>query len=180
MKKALSLKAFLSVHRDSTVDVIATTVAPAFLLLNVIPDPDDEDVGVNFATDIMGETHVIREGMLDTLVCPLKSKTPGRERMRVSVGRSPGSDLVLSHASVSKLHAYLDIDLHGNGHQVEDAGSANGVVINGMRLDSRAKVAISVGSLMKIADVYQGTFHTAASLLDFIRFTDRFTRGGDS
>lgn len=50
-------------------------------------------------------------------------------RDRVTIGRGPGNDLVLDHATVSKTHALVT---RSNGQLlVEDQGSRNGVIVGG-------------------------------------------------
>lgn len=52
----------------------------------------------------------------------------------VRIGRVPGNDLLLGDPSVGRLHARL-IRLEDGSYGIEDTGSANGVVLNGQRLN---------------------------------------------
>ena len=54
------------------------------------------------------------------------------EQERVTLGRGSGADLVLDDASVSNLHAALE--LTGAGFRIRDLGSTNGVRVNGGRV----------------------------------------------
>lgn len=51
---------------------------------------------------------------------------------QVTIGRDPGSDVHLDNAGVSRLHATLKRD--SNGVLIADAGSANGSLVNLMRV----------------------------------------------
>lgn len=59
---------------------------------------------------------------------------------RISLGRSPGNDIVLNHRSISRHHAELFSDETGR-YQVLDLGSKNGVLLNGRRIGVRATLA---------------------------------------
>lgn len=63
-----------------------------------------------------------------------KRSTSGFEKVEVSVGRSEDNDVVLSHPSVSKVHARLR--LGSDGLFVHDAGSTNGVWLRGERVSA--------------------------------------------
>jgi pSer/pThr/pTyr-binding forkhead associated (FHA) protein len=48
---------------------------------------------------------------------------------RVSLGRGPGVDFAIDDSCMSRKHAMLE--LGGNGFQIRDLGSANGILVNG-------------------------------------------------
>ncbi|HET6603823.1 MAG TPA: FHA domain-containing protein [Xanthomonadaceae bacterium] len=50
-----------------------------------------------------------------------------------TIGRDPGCQVVLDHASISRRHAELASD--GNGYLLRDLGSRNGVYVDGLRVD---------------------------------------------
>ncbi len=56
-----------------------------------------------------------------------------------TIGRSPECEYVLDDARVSRRHARLDLD--ENGITIEDLGSANGVIVNGLRIDAPTRLA---------------------------------------
>lgn len=51
---------------------------------------------------------------------------------RVTVGRHPHNDIVITHPAVSGQHAALNVT--GGAVQVEDLGSTNGTFVNGQRI----------------------------------------------
>jgi FHA domain len=55
------------------------------------------------------------------------------DKARLTIGRDPGCDIVLADASASKAHAV--IMTVGLDHVVKDAGSRNGTMVNGTRID---------------------------------------------
>jgi FHA domain/Transcriptional regulatory protein, C terminal len=68
---------------------------------------------------------------------------------RTRIGRRPGSELVVLHASVSRDHAVLA--RAGAGWQIRDLGSRNATRIDGRKAEGRATVAD--GAIVRIGDV---------------------------
>ena len=68
----------------------------------------------------------------------------------ILVGRAASSDVVLDHASVSKLHARIRAAADGT-YFISDAGSRNGTFVGGRRLDS-TEVALPFGSKLTVGD----------------------------
>jgi pSer/pThr/pTyr-binding forkhead associated (FHA) protein len=62
---------------------------------------------------------------------PLAGTEIALERERVTLGRGAGADVVVEDASVSHLHAALE--LGERGFRLHDLDSTNGVVVNGGR-----------------------------------------------
>lgn len=63
------------------------------------------------------------------------------------VGREPGNDLVVDHASVSARHARIEVAGEA-GVEVVDCGSSNGTFVNGLRVERRQ---IRPGDLLRFA-----------------------------
>jgi hypothetical protein len=80
-------------------------------------------------------------------------KAPGNTTFAqtVLVGRASTNDIVLSHASVSKLHAR--IQLSRDGLVLSDAGSSNGTILNGDQLRSGEEVGLASGDLLRFGSV---------------------------
>jgi hypothetical protein len=82
-------------------------------------------------------------------------------RSRISVGRAGNNDLVLRHASVSKLHAHFLVrSITRNGQAGEelvlcDVGSANGTLVNGVSLaeGEDQAVVLTVGARILFGEV---------------------------
>ena len=55
------------------------------------------------------------------------------DRSRLTLGRDPASDIFLNDVTVSREHALLEAD--GDEVTVSDAGSLNGVYVNGVTVD---------------------------------------------
>jgi hypothetical protein len=71
---------------------------------------------------------------------------------RINVGRASDSDLSLGHASVSKIHAALQMNREGT-LLVTDTGSTNGTFINGRRLAYGEARTVEDGDVVAFGDV---------------------------
>lgn len=67
---------------------------------------------------------------------------------RVLIGRSEGNDIVLSEPEVSRTHALLYRE--GGRSWIEDRGSANGLLVNGV---SVARAELSTGSTVSFGSI---------------------------
>jgi hypothetical protein len=71
---------------------------------------------------------------------------------RLNVGRGTDNDVYLNHASVSKVHAALKMDIQHN-LLVADTGSTNGTHINGVRIPYGEARPIQEGDVVAFGDV---------------------------
>jgi ABC transport system ATP-binding/permease protein len=88
----------------------------------------------------------------------LLSRLSFEARPQLSVGRAPDNDVRLDGLQISNHHARF---VHNNGSvSVEDAGSTNGVYVNGERISGRRQVQLSdviqIGPFVLQADARQG------------------------
>ncbi|HEY2511897.1 MAG TPA: FHA domain-containing protein [Polyangiaceae bacterium] len=85
------------------------------------------------------------------------------------IGRSRGCDVVLSDASVSKVHARMGLS-RGRVVTVEDVGSHNGTFVRGEPIPARTAVRVQCGELLRFGSLY-------AVLLDAVQLHDQLMRG---
>jgi hypothetical protein len=83
-----------------------------------------------------------------THVAPL-APADGREVLKL--GRGPKNDVVVPHASVSRVHALLLV--RGGGLQVADAGSVFGTYVAGKRVATNKPVPIASGERLRVGEV---------------------------
>ena len=103
-------------------------------------DDNDRDTGTFDAIDLatLGSEPRVLE----------LAKAPGNPFTdRISLGRSPSCDLVLSDASVSKLHAHFR-DQDG-ALRVSDVGSQNGTWLNDVRLEPHIQTPLQLGDVLQ-------------------------------
>lgn len=69
-------------------------------------------------------------------------------RTKITIGRSESCDVVISDATVSRNHAVLD--RRGEQWRIRDAGSQNGIYLNGIRV--RRSTPVSPGDGIQLGD----------------------------
>lgn len=84
----------------------------------------------------------ISEGILEKEFFAISS-----EKASLTVGRSAGNDLIVNHASVSAIHARLEVS-SGDQIEVHDLQSSNGTFVNGQQIENRV---LEIGDLLKFA-----------------------------
>jgi hypothetical protein len=71
---------------------------------------------------------------------------------RISVGRARNKDVVLRHRSISKFHAWFEVDELGKFH-VTDAGSKNLTRVNGETISPRVRTPVEAGSAIRFGSL---------------------------
>lgn len=172
MDAAAHYRHLLTLGRDE----FLATAAPAVLVrarvrLDVVP------VATRAAAlaAALGADHDIREtvdgrlpaGMLpedasDMELYPLAKKPGAPFPDRITIGRIPSNDVVISEPSVSRLHAYVK---PADVWMVTDTGSKNGSWLGDQRLEPRREVPLPPGAILRLGDV-RLTFYLSADLFD--------------
>jgi len=109
-----------------------------------------------------------------SFVAPLR-KRPDADAAyleRLSVGRARNKDVVLRNPSVSKFHAWFEVDEIGAFH-VTDAGSKNGTRVNGRSLAPRERTQVDSGDSIQF-----GVIDTVLCSPRVLRRGLRLARGG--
>ena len=80
-------------------------------------------------------------------VAPLRKREGDSTYMeRISLGRARNKDVVLRHRSISKFHAWFEMDEAG-AFYLADAGSKNGTKLNGRPLAPRERTVVRAGDV---------------------------------
>jgi hypothetical protein len=80
----------------------------------------------------------------DTQIILLSKGEGGQFPGMVTVGRAPNMDVVLTHDSISKFHAFFSRD--GEDWLLTDAGSTNSTSVNEQRLEANTPAPMRVGA----------------------------------
>lgn len=91
----------------------------------------------------------------------------------VTVGRTPNNDIVLPHPSVSRFHAYFQLDAKTGNWSLVDAESKNGTLLNGVRLTATQPAPLGSEAKLRMGEV-QAMFLTPKM---FLRYLDQLTTG---
>lgn len=95
-------------------------------------------------------------------------KEGGAFAQMITVGRTPNNDVALIHPSVSKFHAHLQKTTDPNVYFISDAGSTNGTLVNGIRLEPSEKKELQDGDRVSFGGELQYVYHTAPGFFRFL------------
>jgi len=95
---------------------------------------------------------------------PLAKKPGASFPDRITIGRTPNNDVVITEPSVSRLHAYVR---EANGWVVADAGSKNGSWLGTDELEPRREVALAPGAVIRFGDV-ELRFYRSSDLFELL------------
>jgi hypothetical protein len=98
---------------------------------------------------------------------PLRKRTGLASPERLTIGRSRTNDVTLRHRSVSKSHAWLELDEDGSFYLC-DLGSTNTTQLNGHVLDSNVLERVHLGDRIRFGEV-ETTLCTAETLWDALQ-----------
>jgi hypothetical protein len=104
------------------------------------------------AEDPAAITHLLERAHHYALPLQKREQADGMSSDRISVGRARNKDFVLRHVSVSKFHAWFQIDPKG-GFTLTDAGSKNLTRVNGEPLPPREAKRIEAGDRIRFGTV---------------------------
>lgn len=99
-------------------------------------------------------------------ILPVVKPKGSANRDRISIGRAPLCDLVLSIPAVSKLHAHFLFE-PVRGWLIRDARSTNGTYVNGVRLEAEVRTPIRPGDRLRFA-YCEGHFLDAGGVYDLL------------
>lgn len=138
------------------------------VVLPKTPSPWDDEF--SFHTHPRGIEHILDEDQdrpsHAIIVQAVRKRPNGAFPLRIGIGRTRNSDVMLRFASVSKLHAQIHIDV--TPWQVVDLDSANGRSVNDVRLKPRQLHPLVVGDMLRIGTVDLALV-TAGTLYDRLR-----------
>lgn len=106
------------------------------------------------------------DGPQGYVVFPITKNVNNPWPERISLGRARNCDVVVRHASVSKLHAHFFLE--DSKLVLADAKSTNGCRINNRTLTPGERVALSCGDLLCLGMI-EATLYTPAGLFRFIQ-----------
>jgi ABC-type multidrug transport system ATPase subunit/pSer/pThr/pTyr-binding forkhead associated (FHA) protein len=111
------------------------------------------------SADAGGTTIVLASAPRLVVTTPAGTVEHPLDRDVLTVGRDPTSDIVVDHPAVSRRHA--TVRRVGDGWEIEDAGSANGLVRRGSRV---ARAPLTDGDTLHVLDAVTLTFRAAPGL----------------
>jgi len=150
----------------------ASVTAPA--LLWEAPPQNDSDSGHWMMTDAGHALTRPRAG--EPIIIPVE-KVPSRKNpfaMGVTIGRVETNDIIIDDGSVSRFHAWLQLDERTRTWSLTDAESKNGTWVDGVKAEPKQRVALKDGAQIRLGDVVV-KFLMPEALLAFVEQASRKT-----
>lgn len=175
---AFGLKQFLGQHHGTQFLVISLPDANGPLAAGLNATASDERVAVQPAVQPLSYNTVLHPAPSEALahasssadralhqlshrlrrnphfIAQLRKRAAVRSafQKRISVGRATNQDIVLRDGSVSKSHAWFELDETGTFH-VADAGSTNGTKVEGTAIEPRILSRVEPGTLITFGSI---------------------------
>ena len=102
------------------------------------------------------------------LAIPLVKTDRNTFHNMITLGRASNNDVVIPHASVSKLHAIFRVDPKTHKVSVSDAGSSFGTTLKGKKLEKGVSVDLESGDSMRLADSVQTTLLATEDFYEYL------------
>ncbi len=88
--------------------------------------------------------------------------------MGITVGRTEHNDVVIAESSVSRFHAYFQLDPKSNVWKVVDADSKNGSWVNGQKLAGSKAEPLPDGAHLRFGDINL-RFYNPSTFVAYLR-----------
>ncbi len=168
-------------HKNLGRDAFISKNPPLWLVRELLPEEGAEEmakfstVAINLAATATPPKPLLpisaaallgrmRTAPTSYYVYPMAKRDTGSWQGRILVGRALNADLVLRHPSVSKLHAYFELDAQGQASLV-DVRSCNGTLVDGQSIAKDIPVAI-VPDVVVVFGSVRGAVISSGRLFD--------------
>ena len=129
----------------------------------------EKTVRLNDTMDDEGLAGLLGDPMDRTHVAFLEKSSRNPFGNIISVGRTATNDLVIPHASVSKVHAvFTNV---GTAWKITERKAKNGLYVNRVLLENGATAVVEDGALVGLGTVVEGTFHLPRGLWQFLQLS---------
>jgi len=118
-----------------------------FLFLMHCPDFEPHDLEVDTLAGEPIKPSLSRRELLKGQVVVLEKRDPQEFRKELTVGRSSRNDIVIRSPRISKVHAKFLL-AEEDGYRLEDLGSTNGTVLNGLPQKPNKPAALNNGDVV--------------------------------
>lgn len=125
---------------------------------------DDDEEEYRFRTQSGISVPAIGGG--DPMAVVIEKTKDNAFRDRITIGRTANNDIVLDDSSVSRFHAWIEVQ--EGAYVVVDAGSRNGSVVGGRKISAKTRVTLANATTVRIGSL-QLTYYTAQGFLDMLK-----------
>ncbi len=159
----MKLAQFAQTEQNLDSEAFVAKFNHSFLLINRAPGENVNDAAPGFHTKAADQARQSLLQALDEAELYFVSSDGARLCSKITVGRTPNTDITFDHSAISKFHAYFQVNKDGSC-SVCDPGSTNGTVLNGVPLGKHQPVQVRGGETIVFGDVFETTYHTAQTL----------------
>jgi pSer/pThr/pTyr-binding forkhead associated (FHA) protein len=87
----------------------------------------------------------------EALAVPIEKSKANGFLEKITLGRTSNNDIIVDDGSVSRFHAWIEIQ--EANYFYFDAGSRNGSVVDGQRLEAKSRCALRSGAKVRVGSV---------------------------
>jgi hypothetical protein len=133
---------------------------------DVILQVDTQQVN---SRDFLERKETSREDLVSEKMFELKRKSPAGDPDKVTVGRSPTSDLMFQNKLVSRQHAYFVVTATSQECFLVDMESTNGTFVNTRRLRPNEPCPLSAGDEILFGHEVRMVYFSSRAFFKFLR-----------
>jgi len=166
METHQSLDEFQSRHSDLDKEAFLAKFPDPFLLVELGTKPDQPEMfqTLSGTKNPNRPTEPISKNgkFLYSIVVSLTKTDRNTFQNMITVGRASNNDVIISHPSISKFHAYFRVDPESDKATITDVGSSYGTVAEGNVLEKNTAFPVQSGSVLIFSRSAKATFLSPA------------------
>ena len=173
----MSLKEFRAQIDSMDRETFVRKHSVTFLLIDTggMHEPTQEFLTFAATSTEKRPTQRVRRGgnPSEILVAPLVKSDRNEFHNMITMGRAANNDIVASHPSVSKFHAFFRKDPSTGRSTLWDAGSKFGTKMKGGLLPQGQGGPLKSGDVLFLADAVKVTYFEPGDLFEYMNLSDR-------
>jgi hypothetical protein len=164
--ESFSFSELASEYRRLGKEKFRRTYGHPFLVMKKMPETDSDWLDLKTEESLVTRPKNKNGEPSERSAIPLKKTRRNAYKSKITVGRARNNDIVLRASKISKVHAaFIPVE---NGYELVDMGSANGTVLNDVRISRNEPVPLKSGDRINLWR-YEFEFHEPDSFTRMIK-----------